>query len=67
MQAFPRILLAAGQDWKKQDAVGLGCLVVAGCVADHQDFLGVVIVDSSEFQVLGFGAHLLTGDDFDEF
>ena len=49
MQAFPRILLAAGQDWKKQDAVGLGCLVVAGCVADHQDFLGGVIVDSSEF------------------
>src|SRR5882724_298061 len=61
-QPFPRTLLAARIDRKKQRAILLCGAEVAGRVTDHQDFHRRIFVLGRKLEMLGFCSHLLAGD-----
>src|SRR5438874_2714911 len=67
VETFPRRFFVAWDDWKKERPIGFSGFVIARCIADHQDFCGWILVFRGKPEMVGFGAHLLPGDDFDEF
>ena len=64
-EPLPRFLLVAGVDRIEEYAVGLGGVIVAGGVADHQDVGRLVAADGRQGQMLFLAAALLAGDQGD--